>query len=191
MIVRCPNGRPLPTTGTAEVGKRGWDITQRNMGRLVGNYPCWVEASGVAGVPQCAWDGAQAIDSTAIGTQFDSDPRWILESVEDLGTSRYFVDPRADLRLLVIDGVVISMTCRRTFRVGRVGDNLVGQSLVEFESAVGHEFVPDPLAPLVLFECPELKMSCVAMDGTVMSVSVSDFDLVADGPDPPRQSGVG
>lgn len=148
--------------------------------------PAWNPEHG------CAWDRGRSVDGIALGAVFRPGARFILAAVDDEGRSQDYADPLADIEVHVVDGVVISVTCHRAFRVGQAGENLIGRSLVEFEEAVGAPFVPDDGLGRTIYGCDELHLSCIAFeDGRVVQVSIADFDLIADGPDPRRASGSG
>jgi hypothetical protein len=142
---------------------------------------------------RCAWDGHRTINDLSLGGSIDrASQRWILESVDDGGSSARLFDPRLDVHLAVVDNVVVDITCWTTFFVPGHAANLIGAELWEVEAAVGHPFTPDAVASDLIFEAVEVGLSCIVDDGRVSCISLSDFDLIdEDTPNAPRPVGAG
>jgi hypothetical protein len=147
----------------------------------------------MTGEPRCEWDGFRSINELTLGgTIARSSSRWVLQSVDNGGSSEYFVDALLDLETNLVDNVIVSLCCRKTFFVPRHSDNLIDSELWELAAAVGQDFEPDEMADEFIFEAEGAGLSCVIWDGRVSSVWLSDYDLIdEDTPDAPRPVGAG
>ena len=125
----------------------------------------------------CRWNGDVSVDELRLGDSFDSsNAAWQIESQDNEGDIDW-VDDERDIQVTVIGGTIVAIWCWSWFYAQDGNRNYVGATPAALASDLKLTLKQE-YGVTSLLKADDSPVSCVVMDGTIVSVCIENFDLV-------------